>query len=402
MKILMVTPYLPYPPYSGGQTRSFNLIKHLAKKCEITLFSFVLPDQDPKQINHLKKYCKKVFTIERGETWSLKKILFTGFSPYPFLISNYFSIRLRKMITQEINKKNYDLIHVECFYLMPNIPKANIPVILVDQTIEFAVYQHHVETLSGKFCFLKPLLWIDVAKIKCWETLFWKKADRLIAVSKNDQQLMKNLSKRKVELVLNGVDDAFLARKKMKKYPKPTVLYGVANFKWMQNKEGAVNLLKYVWPKIKSAIPNAQLYIAGKHSGAFLKGNNSLDALSESVRFGEVKSPEKVYRKSWLLVAPMGSGGGSRTKFFEAMACELPIATTPEGIEGIEAEDGKNVIIRSSFDELAKAAIALLKDKKLSDRIGASGRKLVKEQYSWRISAKSLLKIYFKQGGKQK
>ena len=37
MKILMVTPYVPYPPSSGGQIRTFNLLKHLSEKNEITL-----------------------------------------------------------------------------------------------------------------------------------------------------------------------------------------------------------------------------------------------------------------------------------------------------------------------------------------------------------------------------
>ena len=37
MKILMISSYLPYPLYSGGQVRLFNLIKELSGKHEITL-----------------------------------------------------------------------------------------------------------------------------------------------------------------------------------------------------------------------------------------------------------------------------------------------------------------------------------------------------------------------------
>jgi len=396
MKILMITPYLPYPPYSGGQTRSYNLIKRLARKCEITLFSFILPDQKPTQVNHMKKYCRKVFAIERGKTWSLKKILFTGLSPYPFLISNYFSLQLKRMIAKELAREKYDLVHVECFYLMPNIPRTKVPVILVDQTIEFAVYQHFVDTLPRKRFFLKPWLWLDVAKIKYWETSFWKKADYLVAVSKNDQELMARLSQRPVGVVLNGVDDSLIKPKSVKKYARPTMLYGVANYKWMQNKEGAINLLKYVWPKVKKAIPNAQLHIAGRHSASFLKNKQKLIAFPESVRIGEVDNPELAYRRSWALVAPMGSGGGSRTKFFEAMAYQLPVVTTSEGIEGIEATNNHNVLINNNLNQLAKTTIRLLRDKKLREEIGKNGQELVKEKYSWRISADRLLDIYQK------
>jgi len=394
MKVLMVTPYLLYPPFSGGQTRSFNLIKHLASSCEITLFSFVLPDQDPGQVRHLRRFCRRIFTIERGKTWTPRKIIFTGFSPYSFLMTNYLSPRLKKLIAEELKRDNYDLIHVECFYLMPNIPAATVPVILVDQTIEFAVYQHFVETLPKKFTLLKPFLWLDVAKLKYWETRFWKRADTLIAVSGDDQKLMEKLSSRRVEVVPNGVDDSLLKQKKIAKYRQPTVLYGVANFKWMQNKEGAVNLLKFVWPKIKKAIPQAKLYVAGRHSIPFLQKIKETVPFAASVKAGEVKDAGKIYRKSWVLVAPMRSGGGSRTKFFEAMACGLPIVTTPQGIEGIEARNNYHVMVADDFDRLAQITIRLLQDKKKREEIGRHGRALVKERYSWQVSAAKLLRIY--------
>lgn len=395
IRVLMVTPYLPYPPLSGGQTRSFNLIRHLAKSCQITLFSFVLPDQNIEQAEGLKRYCQEVFVIERGKTWSFKKILFAGFSPYPLLISNYFSLKLRKMIKRELSRKEYDLIHVECFYLMPNIPRPKgIPIILVDQTIEFAVYQHFVESLPRRLFFLKPVLLLDVLKLKFWESFFWKRADILVAVSENDRRLMEKIAKREVKVVFNGVDDSFLKVKRVKKYKKPTILFGVANFKWMQNREGLVNLLKFVWPKIKKALPQTQLIIAGRHSVNFLTKKQDLLTHSSSIRFGEVDNPKRVYRKSWIMVAPMKSGGGSRTKFFEAMACGLPIVTTPEGIEGIDAKDKKEVLIGESFEELSKIAIKLLKNKKMRERIGRAGRELVAKKYSWRISAQRLLRIY--------
>jgi len=397
IKVLMVTPYLPYPPFSGGQTRSFNLIKHLAKNCEITLFSFVLPDQDANQARYLRKYCQKVWTIKRGKTWSLKKILFAAFSPYPLLISNYFSPKLKKAIAEELSSSHYDLIHVECFYLMPNIPKQlDVPIVLVDQTIEFAVYRHFVQTLPKKWSLIKPILLLDVIKLKLWETYFWRKADLLVAVSKNDQELMSRLSKRKVEVVLNGVANSFLRERKLKKYPKPTILFGVANFKWMQNKEGVINLLKFIWPKIKKKLPQAQLIIAGRHSAKFLAQRQKLLVPADSITFGDVENPEEIYRRSWVLVAPMGSGGGSRTKFFEAMACKLPIVTTPEGIEGIEARNNQEVVIGQSFPEITKLTLDLLSDPKKRERIGKTARGLVKEKYSWKTSADRLLSIYQK------
>ncbi len=395
-KILMITPYLPYPPYSGGQTRSYHLIKNLAKECQITLICFTLPGQKTSKNSPLRKYCKKIHTIERGKTWSLRKVLRTGFSAYPFLVSNYYSTELKKMIIKETDREKYDLIHVECFYLMPNVPKTKIPIVLIDQTIEYAVYQHFVETLRGKASLIKLLLWIDVAKLKFWETYFWKKADRLVAVSKDDQKLMKRLSKRTADLSVNGVAENLFKTKKMTKDKKPTILFGVANFKWMQNTEGATNLLKYVWPEIKKKVPNSMLHIAGRHSKEFINKNKKLITSPESVKIGNVDNPANAYLKSWVLVAPVKSGGGSRTKFFEAMACGLPIITTPQGIEGIEATNNKNVIVAKDYPEIIEKTIKVLSDKRTRERIGQEGKKLVTKKYSWKISADQLLDVYQK------
>src|SRR3989344_6374716 len=85
MKILMLTPYLPYPPSSGGQIRSFNLIRELSKKHEITLCSLIKYEEEKKYVKKLQQYCDKVYIFKRAEKpWTLKNILKTGFSKYPF------------------------------------------------------------------------------------------------------------------------------------------------------------------------------------------------------------------------------------------------------------------------------------------------------------------------------
>ena len=67
MKILMLTPYLPYPLLSGGQIRTFNLLKKLAKKHEITLFALIKNEQEKQYIPELEKYCQKVEVFKRSE-----------------------------------------------------------------------------------------------------------------------------------------------------------------------------------------------------------------------------------------------------------------------------------------------------------------------------------------------
>ena len=52
----MLTPYLPYPLVSGGQIRTYNLLKNLGTKHQITLFSLIKDDSEKKHLKHLKPY----------------------------------------------------------------------------------------------------------------------------------------------------------------------------------------------------------------------------------------------------------------------------------------------------------------------------------------------------------
>ena len=186
----MITPYLPFPLVSGGQIRTYNLLKNLSSKHEITLASFIRDSSEEKYLSELEPFCKKVILFKRRKAWSPLNILLSAVTPYPFLVSIYYGISVKRKIQKELEEQNYNLIHAETFYVMPNIPKTNVPILLVEQVIEYLVYQRFVESLPKFALFLKLPLMFDVAKIKIWERTYWKKAKRLAAMSQEDKKFI--------------------------------------------------------------------------------------------------------------------------------------------------------------------------------------------------------------------
>ncbi len=392
MKILMLTSYLPYPPVSGGQVRSYNLIKNLAKKHKITLFALIKDDEERKHAKELEKFCQKVRIFHRpARPWEPMNIFKTGLSFYPFLVVRNFSKEEKEALKKELRTKKYDLIHAENFYVMPHIPKTSIPILLTEQTIFYQVFRHFVKSLPWYLFILKLVLMIDVWKLKYWESFYWRKADFLAAVSNDDVAHIRALAPgKKVYIVPNGVDFKLFGQRKHSKNKQPTVLFGVADFHWMQNKEGAKILLNKVWPLIKKKVKNAKLWVVGKIAPEALASYSE----EKDVLIQEIDDSREAYQKAWILVAPMRSGGGSRTKLFEAMASGLPIVTTSEGIEGIEAKDGEEIFINNDLRVLAEKAVLLLKNKELANLVGIKAKRLVKEKYSWNKSAQKLDQAY--------
>lgn len=389
MKILMLTPYLPFPPKSGGQTRSYNLIKNLSEKHEITLFSLIKDEEEKTNLKELEKYCQRVRIFKRSKTpWTLRNILLTGFGLYPFLVIRNLVPEEKTALGEELAKFKYDLIHAETFYVMPHIPKTTIPILLVDQTIEYLVYKHYVEEQASFLA--RPLFSIDVAKLKYWETYSWKSADRVVAMSESDKKEMQKLVPGlKVDIVPNGIDIDYFSVKKRKEIIEPRVLY-VGNFKWLQNVEAVNILVKKVWPLIKKEVPNAVLWIVGMYIAQEIKDYATKDILITE----NIPDIREAYLNSSVLVAPIEGPGGTRLKIIEAMASSLPVVTTSVGAEGLEVVSGKHALVADDWSELAKLSVKVIKNKEFAAKLGKEAYNFVERGYSWKKSASYLDEIY--------
>lgn len=391
----MITPYLPYPLWSGGQIRTYNLLKHLSKKHEISLFSFIRDEKERLYIPHLRKYCNNVKLFRKRPPWSITSLGLAAMTFYPLVVCMYLNKQVQKAISDAIGKEHFDLIHAETFYVMPNIAEQKTPIILAEQTIEYLVYKHFTETIP--LLPTKLLMGWDVAKIKFWEQRFWKRALRVVAMSEADKQVMHTLTKNlTVDLVPNGVDVSFFQfRKHFLNKKMKTVLF-VGNFKWLQNREAADILVTKVWPIIQSKIPSVRLWIVGRFPTKEIF-NYSSDSITISDKIEDIRS---AYNNADILVAPIYGPGGTRYKILEAMATGLPVITTSTGIEGLGVQHRIHAFVQETPNELAKGTIKVLTDKNLYTTLAYNGRKLVENNFSWEKIAASLDTIYGFAAGK--
>lgn len=397
MKILMLTPYLPYPLLSGGQIRTYNLLKKLKNKYEITLFSFIRSEKEKGYLNELRKFCPKVKVFKRRPAWDLRNVMRAGFSPYPFvMISTYLSQAVRQTIDEELKNNSYDLIHAEPFYMAPNVPSTHIPILLVEQTIEYLVYKKYVDDF--KLFPVKPFMYFDVLKLRLWEEHYWRKATSLIAMSEEDKKIMaKAAPGQKIDIVANGVDVEFFTSKKINKNQDPTVLF-VGNFKWLPNKDAAKFLTYKIWPIIKHQIPQAKLWIVGKNPTPEI----TKLALNRDVQVqSNISDIREAFGQASVLLAPIRNGRGTKYKVLEAMASKLPVVTTSLGIEGMEVENGKEVMVAEKEADLASKTITLLKNPILGKKLSEASFLLIKNRYNWQLISTHLDKIYQKIGRKK-
>ncbi len=392
MKILMLTPYLPYPLLSGGQIRTYNLLKKLADKYEVTLFALIKEENEKQYLPELEKYCAKVKLFKRSKKpFTLRNILTTAFSSFPFLVIRNHVPEVTRAILDELAREKYDLIHAETFYMMPHIPPTNTPIILVEQTIEYLGYESFAEKINIPL--LQPLLKIDINKIQKWEEFYWKSCTKLISMSEEDKQFIGKAidDVGKIEVVSNGVDVQWFAEKE-RKLPEHQTVLSVGTFNWLPNVEAVNFLVQEVWPKIKEALPTSKLWIVGnaptKQIFDYQKKDTSITIT------GGIPDIRDAFKGAHVLVAPVFSGKGTRYKILEAMASGTPIVATEIAVEGLGVKHGVHVMTANTATELAALTVQVLQDEALQKKLARNGLKFVQENYDWSSIGKKLDFIY--------
>ena len=376
MNILVVAAVLPYPLYSGGQIRMYNLLKRLSKKHRITLVSFIRSDKE-RVFSREFPFCDAVHMVLRGRAWQPKYYLRALLGKYPFLLSTYDNALMRTLLSELITKKHFDLVHMEPFYVMPSMPAHTIPTVVSEHNVEYDVYDGYVRRFPVPV--LRALLSWDVYKLKKWEHLSWKQATVLTAVSSHDAEVMGSYLRKPVAVVANGVDLAsfpFVVRPGRR---QPTVLF-VGNFRWHPNRDAANTLLTTIWPEIALALPGAKLTVVGMDMPEAMK--KSIVAKGGTA-LTSVPDIAKVYKEADILVAPHAIAGGTKFKMLEAMASGLPIITSPQGMAGLDAEAGEHYFEATTPAEFVAHIVVITREPQKGKAIALRARRLVEKYYNW-------------------
>lgn len=154
----------------------------------------------------------------------------------------------------------------------------------------------------------------------------------------------------------------------------------------LTEKKGIFQLLR-AWPKVKAAVPDAELHILGKHSRPVSHFTTGLEAsVVESIRFhGHQGSSDLRWylEKARVAVFPSFAEAFALAPM-EAMACGCPTiySTRTSGPELIESERNGLLVNPSNTDEISTAIVRVLQDDALADRLAARGCQTIQERFN--------------------
>jgi glycosyltransferase involved in cell wall biosynthesis len=143
-----------------------------------------------------------------------------------------------------------------------------------------------------------------------------------------------------------------------------------------------------VWPALQSRWPKLRWKILGKNPGRLIR---DLAARDPSIQVtGFVEDAVAVIAQSQVAIVPLLAGSGTRIKILEAWAAGTPVVSTTLGAEGLEFHDREHLILADDAESFTAAVSDLLALPVDRERIGAAGRRLYEERYTWQTAWKAL------------
>lgn len=215
----------------------------------------------------------------------------------------------------------------------------------------------------------------------------WKEVDARVAAEASVVLVCSELDRRRLgarnAIVLpNGYELPAAATPDTADCAAPVVVM-VGRLAYAPNLDGAYYFVDHVWPKIRQQAPDAQLRLVGRYRResdvAWLQSQPGV------IVVGEVDDLEQELRSAKIAVVPLRYGGGTRIKVLEAFAHGIPVVSTSIGCEGLEAVDGRHLLVADKPQEFAGACVRLLQDAELRRALTAAAHELYTARYAWDV-----------------
>jgi glycosyltransferase involved in cell wall biosynthesis len=145
------------------------------------------------------------------------------------------------------------------------------------------------------------------------------------------------------------------------------------------NLDAMVWFLEQVYPRVRAALPEVELYITGDH------GQLPLPAQPGVCRTGVVSDVHAALAAASVAIVPLRIGGGTRFKILDAWAARTPVIATRKGAEGLDAVGGKHLLIADTPQEFAAAIVRVVQHRSLAEQLAQAGWELVHSRYDARL-----------------
>ena len=393
MKILFLSPTVPFPLTDGGRIRVFNLLKQIAQKNKVTLLALETQSTDADGVAELQQLGIQVYLVPNAQTLprvSFDTLIKAFFRRQPITVVRYDVPAYRQKIRELIAEQTFDLVHYEMFHTAQFHTETNLPGVLSQQNVDSAIWRRLCSETANPF--YKFAYWTQQLAFQRYERVLSPKFDAVTCTSDIDAAVFQqHCTTDAIKIIPNGVDITHYLPDFTSEAPAHLIYIG--SMDWYPNEDAVAFFADEVLPLIQEKVSNVIFSIVGGNPSASVRKLAEREGVVVTGRVPEIKP---YFAEATVFVVPLRIGSGTRLKILEALAMGKAIVSTTVGAEGLDLRDGEEIFIADEPTAFADAVTRLLMDSELRRRIGENGRARVEQDYDWRSIGEKLHGVYAK------
>jgi glycosyltransferase involved in cell wall biosynthesis len=381
--ILMLTPEPPYPLHGGGAFRIASLVHYFARFAPVDLVLFAASGNAavlPPGLVRSQTVIPLPFsdTARRARYLRNARRAIQGVPPLIDRFSGH-----PGEVARALAGKRYQIGIVEHFWCAPYLPEVAAA---CGRTV---LDLHNIESVLHERCAVTDRGLIAVGHrrfAECSRKLEQKLLpgySTVLTASETDAALARQIAPgASVSVFPNSLPETPLP----KTQEQPVVVFS-GNFEYHPNIDAVEFITKSIWPEVHSSCPELRLRLVGRgdrHIRHLLPSGMSIEVT------GPVENALAEIAAARIVIAPLRTGSGTRIKILEAWSAGRPVVATSLAAEGLEYKENCDLIVVNGGSAIAAAIAVLNADPERRALIGARGRCMFEERYTWRAAWRRL------------
>lgn len=386
MRVLVLSPFLPYPLDNGGAIRVHYILREIARRHDVTLLCYGEMDSEAAFV---LQFCRAVHTVPTPvfpRPWWQHLRALPGAIPASVCLP---AETMRARLNDLMQTHQFDIVQIEFLGLAHLMPDPNGQRnVLVQHCITSQLRRRQLRLMPWS---LRRLYYaVDLQKLSRFERRILPAFDACVTVSSTDEHMIRSWAPTlPIMTIPNGIDTEYFS-------PQCTEdshsLLFVGSFHLdPANADGIVHFARHAFPRIRLQIPNVTLTIVGSGPPPEVRQLASQPGVSV---FGHVHDVRPHFAKAAVVILPLRAGAGTKVRIFTAMAMGKPMLVSPIAAEGIDARPDEEIVLAELDEPFAERSVALLRDPLGRARIGRSARAAAVERYDWRVIGRRLDEFY--------
>jgi glycosyltransferase involved in cell wall biosynthesis len=376
MRVLYITAEVPWPLQSG-YLRHFHIMRGLSERHEVTLLSLTRRDGlSDEAADVLGAFLADIEVVPHHESAGRRSRMGKA---ERLVARRRAARRLATRVHERLDDGAHDVVLFSGKDTFPAMQAVGRTPVVVDVCDAASLRIRGQLEVAGAA--RRPALGARLAEVRRVERRLAAATPYLLFASERDRTAVVGAGAGG-RVVPNAVDLDYWTRSTpaTPDVAPRIVLTGVMDYP--PNHDAAMRLAERIMPRVREAVPEAELVIAGRDPGAELRAAS--DARPWMTVTGALPDLRPEMERSAVYCAPLRFASGIQNKLLEALAMQVPVVTTPVVADGIRA-DGVNppMIIADADEAIAAGVVRLLSTPGDHRRLAHEGRAFVEDAFSW-------------------